>query len=184
MRCSSCRPLLGGYLERALKVRARYHVVRHLRTCPQCRTLLEEARVVDGLLATASPVQPAANFTYAVMAEVRSLPIPYAHRTNVWLLLGGYIAVAWLIIAGWLQLAGIGVGGALLQAGSGAAHTTAGLRTLAEAVQHAFGNTTPTVAALGIGLLLLDLAAGAALFAFYTLVRPRLAAELATVRKG
>jgi anti-sigma factor RsiW len=183
MRCSSCRQLLGGYLERELPHRARYHVVHHLRSCRECQAVLEEARAVDGLLATASSVEPRPNFTYAVMAEVRSLPIPYAHRTNTWLLLGGYVALAWLIIAGWLKLAGITGGSLLAAGGSGAAHVSAGFRALAEAAAHAFGSATPAVAAVVAGVLLLDLTVGAAFFAFYTIVRPRLAAELAYVRK-
>jgi len=183
MRCSSCRPLLGAHLERALSARARHHVVRHLRTCRECQKVLEEARVVDALLTTASPAEPAANFTYAVMAEIRTMPVPYAHRTNIWLLLGGYIAVGWLIIAGWLKLTGIGMGGAVALAVGALAHASDGFRALAEAAQHAFGNTTPTVAAVVVLALLLDLAAGAALFAFYTFVRPRLALELASARK-
>lgn len=184
MRCSFCRGHLGGYLERELPHRARYHVVRHLRACKDCEALLEEARAVDGLLATTLSAEPPPNFTYAVMADVRSLPIPYAHRTNTWLLLGGYIVVAWLIIAGWLKLAGISGGSVLTAAAGGAAHVAAGFRALAEAAAHAFGSATPAVAAAVVGVLLLDLAVGAAFFAFYTIVRPRLAAELAYVRKG
>lgn len=183
MRCSSCRQLLGGYLERELPHRARYRVVHHLRACKECQALLDEARAVDGLLATAAGVEPPLNFTYAVMADVRSLPIPYARRTNPWLLLGVYIAIAWLIIAGWLKFAGIGVGSVLAAAAGGAAHVSAGFHTLAEAAAHAFGSATPSVTALVAGVLLLDLAIGAAFFAFYTIVRPRLAAELSYVRK-
>ena len=183
MRCSHCRPLLGAYVDHALFARARYHVVHHLRTCANCRNWLEEVRAVDGLLATTPDVELPANFTHAVMSEVRTMPIPYAHRTNPWLLLCAYVAVAWIIIGAWLKISGISFAGALAMAASGANHLSLGLRTLAEAAQHAFGSGTPAIAAAVAGVLLLDVLLGAAFFAFYTIVRPRLAAELAYARK-
>jgi len=183
MRCSHCRPLLSAYIDHELSHRARYHVVHHLRSCPDCRGWLEEVRAIDGLLETPQAVEPRANFTHAVMAEVRSLPVPYAHRTNPWLLLCAYVAVAWIIIGAWLKVSGIGFTGAVTMVASGANHLSLGLQTLAEAAQHAFGSTTPTVAAAVGGVLLLDALLGAAFFAFYTIVRPRLAAELAYARK-
>ncbi|MBV9148416.1 MAG: zf-HC2 domain-containing protein [Candidatus Eremiobacteraeota bacterium] len=183
MRCSHCRPLLGAYVDHALTHRARYHVVHHLRNCAFCRSWLEEVRAIDGLLATPPAVEPKANFTHAVMAEVRSMPIPYVHRTNPWLLLCAYMAVAWIIMGAWLKISGLSLAGAFTMAASGANHLSLGLRTLAEAAQHAFGSTTPAVAAAVAGVLLLDALLGAAFFAFYTIVRPRLAAELAYARK-
>jgi len=184
MRCSHCRPLLDAYIEHELSHRSRYHVVHHLRGCAQCRGWVEELRSVDGLLETMSHPEPAPNFTHAVMSEVRSMPIPYAHRTNPWLLLCAYVAIAWVIIGAWLKLSGLSVAGALAMVASGAANFSFGLRTLAAAAHHAFGNPTPAIAAALAGVLVLDLLLGAAFIAYYTVLRPRLAAELAYVRKG
>ncbi len=184
VRCSHCRPLLGAYVDQALSHRARYHLAHHLRGCHECRSWLEEVRAVDGLLETMQPPEPAINFTHAVMSEVRTMPIPYAHRPNQWLLLCAYIAIAWIIIGAWLKLSGLSIAAAIAMVGSAAANLSSSLRTLAEAAHHAFGNTTPAVAAALGGVLVLDLLLGAAFVAYYTVLRPRLAAELAYGRKG
>jgi len=183
MRCSHCRALLPACLDRSLAHRARYHVVHHLRACAQCRAWLEEVRVIDGLLATSPCADPAPNFTHVIMSEVRTMPVPAVHRTNPWWLLCAYVAVAWIIIGAWLKLTGVGWATAVAFGTNAGAHLSVGLQTLAEAAQHAFGTTTPTVAAAVAGVLLLDILVGAAFFAFYTVLRPRLAAELAYVRK-
>ncbi|MBV8688703.1 MAG: zf-HC2 domain-containing protein [Candidatus Eremiobacteraeota bacterium] len=184
MRCSHCKPLLAAYVDDALSHRTRYHVAYHLRGCHECRLWLEEVRAVDGLLETMQPPQPAPNFTYAVMSEVRSMPIPNAHRTNPWLLLCTYVAVAWMIIGAWLKISGLTLAGAFALVAGGAANLSLGLRTLAEAAHHAFGTTTPAVAAALGGVLVLDVLLGAAFLAYYFVLRPRLAAELAYARKG
>ncbi|MBV8726920.1 MAG: zf-HC2 domain-containing protein [Candidatus Eremiobacteraeota bacterium] len=184
VRCSHCRPLLGGYVDHALSARARYHVVHHLRICADCRRWLEEVRAIDGLLETATAIEPPPNFRHAVMSEVRAMPIPLTHRTNPWLLLCAYVAVAWVIIGAWLKVSGLGIAGVVAVGAIGAAHLGVGLRTLAEAAQHAFGTTTPTVAAAVAGVLVLDLLLCAAFVTFYTVLRPRLAAEIAYARKG
>ena len=75
----------------------------HLHACATCRETLEELKVVDALLATTAPVTLAPNFTYAVMAEVRALPLLRTARFSHWALLSFYTIGAWMaIIAFWL----------------------------------------------------------------------------------
>lgn len=98
MRCSSCEAHLDRYVEGTLP-HARMALLRtHLQDCASCSAMLEELRVVDALLATARRTEPAANFTFAVMAEVRSMPQPKPRTWRRTLLLGAaYVVAAWIV---------------------------------------------------------------------------------------
>ena len=185
MRCSSCKPLLDRYAEGSLPMHRLARISAHLSGCGECCAVLEELKVVDGLLATMSaPPVPPLNFTFAVMAEVRALPVPAVPRSNVIALAGAYTLVAWAMIALWLQLSGIGVAGALTLLAQFAAQTAGSAHALTAAVSGVFGSGTPQVTAFVLTVLALDAAVGIGIAIVYFVVRPRLAARLASVRES
>jgi anti-sigma factor RsiW len=83
--------LLDGELADAERVR----VLAHVDTCADCSGLLEELRVVDGLLIEPRAIPLPDDFTHATMNVVKALPEP---RTC------GRPLLAWLVssvVAGW-----------------------------------------------------------------------------------
>lgn len=185
MRCSSCKPLLDRYSEGTLSTAEVLRIAAHLESCAECSAVFEELKVVDGLLTTLTPAQgPAANFTFAVMAEARSMPLPVAPRTNVLALSGAYILVAWAIIAVWLQVAGIGFSGALLALAGFAANAAGVAHSVTAGLTGVFGSGTPQVTAFVFTVLALDVAIGLGIALIYFVIRPRLAARLASARES
>jgi anti-sigma factor RsiW len=176
MRCSSCEPLLDQYLERVLSPRAMLRVAKHLHSCKACHALLNELRSVDGLLLGAKQPELPPNFTFALMAEVRSQPSTRRRRIPAWAMLAAYLICAWFAAAAaiaiyrgrWPNLA---TGFASLQ-------NLSAWRATASVV-HAFAPATPVVAITVAVVLALDVALLVAVFAFYRSVRPRLAAAVA-----
>jgi hypothetical protein len=178
MRCSSCEPLLDQYLERMLAPRAMLGVAKHLHNCKACHALLNELRSVDGLLLGAKQPELPPNFTFALMAEVRSMPPVRRRRMPLWLLLPCYLACAWIAAAAAFAI----YGGRWPQAADALARIQhLGAWRGAGNLLHAVAPATPLVAAGVAGVLLVDVALFVALFAFYRSVRPQLAARLATV---
>jgi len=96
--CSSSEALFEAYLDRTLTPVRRASLAAHLRSCGRCTGVLEELRVVDALLAAPSPTELPPNFTFATMAEVRSLGRPRASAPPVAAYLVCYLVAAWLLI--------------------------------------------------------------------------------------
>jgi len=178
MRCSWCEPLLDQYLERSLRPATMLRVAKHLHACKACHALLVELRSVDGLLLGAKQPELPPNFTFAVMAEVRSRPALRRRRVPAWAVLSSYLAAAWVAVVAALLVWG-GRWPAAASALSSVQHDGA-WRALSNAL-HAIAPTTPLVAAGVSVVLAVDVALFAALFIFYRSVRPQLAAHLATV---
>ncbi len=99
MTCSWCDERFERYLDGDLPATERGRLIEHTRACERCGPLLEELRVVDALLSAPHPVEPAANFTAATMAELRALPPPHAPRSPLPAYLVCYIVGAWSLIA-------------------------------------------------------------------------------------
>ena len=178
MRCSSCEPLLDRYLEGTLSSREMRTFAEHLRECPSCAALLAELRVVDALLATTPVVALAPNFTFAVMADVRTTPMAKARKLSVWALLSFYLISAWIVLsAGTLAFGSRlrGVSPVLSWAGNAFSHGLAALTGAA----HALGPATPVAVAIVVLVLLIDVALVGAILVYYRSVHPRLAAHLA-----
>ncbi|MHB8178480.1 MAG: anti-sigma factor family protein [Vulcanimicrobiaceae bacterium] len=178
MRCSSCEPLLDQYREGTLSARRTIDVAHHLRGCPSCTTLIAELKVVDALLATIKPLEPAPNFTFAVMAEVRTQPAPHRRPRYHWFALCAYVALAWVAVA-LVVTGGEGTRAALDSLAASLAILAAG----AQSVMHIAGATVasvPLAAAAGTGILLVDAFICAGIVYFYRSVRPRLAAHLSS----
>lgn len=175
MRCSSCELLLDRYVEGTLSRRDMAAVSNHLKTCADCRALLEELKVVDGLLFTTQSLDLPPNFTFAVMSETRALPAPKAPPARVWSFLALYIAAAWVLFVIWLATTGTNIRSvADVVVASGARIT--GAATMLFSSAHAAGNSTVLFAFGALALALDAVIAGAAIY-FFIAVRPRLAAR-------
>ena len=179
MRCSSCEPLFDRYLEGTLTPREQSEVAAHVRSCSRCALLLEELKVVDALLFTTNTPELPVNFTFAVMAETRSLPAPKWREHRIWSFVALYVTAAWVA-----AIIGIAISGAK-PATIGAA-AAGGASNVAHALGAGFagiGQGAPALATFGIGVLFIDLTLAAVVALLYFVVRPRLAAHLAAARE-
>ena len=177
MRCSLCEPLLDRYVEGTLSAREMARVSAHVRICPHCESLLIELRVVDALLATTAPVELAPNFTFAVMAEVRSTPVHVNRKLSLWAVLTFYVIGAWIALSGMYAVLG---GRVPYLASTGHAFANGGAQGLAvlSATAQSVSPATPVVLASAIGVLLLDTLLVIATVFMYRAVRARLAATV------
>jgi hypothetical protein len=169
--------MLDGFVDGILSPREHARVLAHVDGCERCSLLLEELRVVDALLFTPRQLDPAPNFTFKTMAEVRALAPPHRHHAPALGVFAAYLAFAWTIIGLWFVFGGVREAAAMFAAV--VARNGAALASLAGATSQIFGRATSGVTALMGAVLLLDLAALAAVALFYAVVRPRLAAHLA-----
>lgn len=181
VRCSSCEPLLDRYIEGTLTPRQMIDITAHLRECTSCSELLREVKVIDGLLATTREPVLAENFTFAVMAEVRAMPAPRARQHPIWSFLILYPAAAW--VAGILAMVLTGTSPSAVIASMSNALARIGVVSggVSAEFSHSLGHFTPTLAAFGAGVLVIDVALGCAFALLYFVVRPRLVARLASV---
>ena len=181
MRCSSCEPLLDRYIECTLNSRQMRQIAAHLQSCESCRALLDELRVVDGLLFTTKVPNLPENFTFAVMAEVNSMPAPHARQHPVWSFLALYCAAAWVAAVLGMAYTGTSPRAVWSAIWYGLQYAGHAASTLATSASHGLTHTMPALAAFGFGVLLLDIVVAAAIALVYLVVRPRLAARLASV---
>lgn len=178
MRCSSCEPYLGAYVEGDLSPQRARAVRHHLSACPACTELFAHLRNVDGLLHTATRTQLEPSFVAGVMTRVHAMPAhkPRRSRTIDALV---KIAGAWafglaLMVLFWRAL--LGPGSELArQAASAFAAVGVGAR--------AIWPIAPLATSAGITLLAVDALLLAGVIVFYRTVRPRLVTHLALARK-
>lgn len=98
MTCSWCEERFERFLDGDLSDGERARLLRHVDGCDACRGLLEELRVVDGLLLAPRAVELPSNFTVATMADVHALPLPSARRAPITATLVAYIVGAWSLV--------------------------------------------------------------------------------------
>jgi len=139
-------------------------------------SLLTELRVVDALLATTKPVELAPNFTFAVMAEVRTAPARAKRGAPVWGVVSVYLAATWIVLAS-LFFAGarapwIAAAAASVRSGIGNAFAAIA------GTMHGIGPAGPMVVAVVCAVLIVDAILAAVVLTFYRTLRPRLAARL------
>jgi anti-sigma factor RsiW len=175
--CSSSEDLFEAYLDGTLLPAQRARLLAHLAGCGPCKGMLEELRVVDALISSPRHVELPANFTFATMAEVRSLPRPHATSAPVYAYLVSYLVAAWLLIgAGFVFAAS-----AMRAFGETALDVSASFARVFGIVGHAgariAGDFGPLGTLLGAAVLL-DFAVVLALVVGFTVVRPRLAERL------
>lgn len=180
MRCSSCEPLLDRYLEGTLTPRQMIDIGTHVRDCEPCRELLEEVKAVDALLFTTREPELPENFTFAVMAEARTLPAPRTRQHPVWSFLALYSAAAWVAAVLAMLLTGTSPGAVLSAVSTGLARLGLLSSAVSSNLSHGLSHITPTLAAFGAGVLVIDVAIGCAFALLYFVIRPRVAAQLAS----
>jgi anti-sigma factor RsiW len=175
--CSSSEALFEQYLDATLLPARRARLLAHLNRCGRCKGLLEELRVVDALIASPREIELPPNFTFATMAEVRSLPRPHVSRAPVYAYLVSYLVASWLLIGTGFLLAST----TLRAVGETALDVSALLVRTFGIVAHAGTRTLGDFGSLGTFLgaaIGLDVAVALALVFGFTVVRPRLAERL------
>jgi anti-sigma factor RsiW len=103
--CSWCEERFERFLDGDLVPTERARFVAHIDGCDPCRSLLEELRVVDALLLRPRAIEPAPNFTFETMAEVRALPPPSPPQARLPAYLVCYVVAAWLLVGAGFVLA-------------------------------------------------------------------------------
>jgi anti-sigma factor RsiW len=104
--CSWCEERFERFLDGELSDGERARLLAHVDRCAACLGLLEELRVVDALLLEPRTVELPANFTFATMADVHTMPPPppkchlpiaatlVAYTVAVWSLAGAALLIA------------------------------------------------------------------------------------------
>ena len=105
MSCSSSEAHFEAYLDNTLTPAQRARLLGHLAGCGGCKGILDELRVVDALLVSPRHLELPPNFTFATMAEVRSLPRPHVSHAPVFAYLVSFLVAAWLLIGAGFLLA-------------------------------------------------------------------------------
>lgn len=176
MRCSFSEANLDAYVEGTLGAGARARVDAHVAECAGCAALLEEFRVIDALLITPRTLEPAPNFTFRVMADVRSVPLPRPHRSPALAVLGTYVLFAWVTIGAFAIFAHAAAVATLAALGATLVRVGTAFGTVAGAVGHVFGRQAFDVTTAMSAMLALDVVAAAAIFGLYAFLRARRAA--------
>jgi anti-sigma factor RsiW len=176
MHCSSFEPLLAAYLDGELPPALGARLAEHLRTCVSCTELLAELRAIDGLLLAPRQLEPAPNFTFKVMADVRPLPAPRAHRSEHFAVLGAYVVFAWVAIGAFLMFDGNAARAMLATLGAGLARGATMFVALSSTTGHLFGRQTFDVTAAMGAVIALDLVFAACVVTLYAVLRARRAA--------
>lgn len=176
MHCSYSEARLDAYVDGTLPPRERARVAAHLPGCIDCTSLLEELRVIDALLLVPRQLEPAANFTFKVMAEVRPLPAPHVRRTPALPVLATYIVFAWAAIGAFLWWGGPTASAMLGMLGASAQHAGFTFGILAASVAQLFGSQTADVTRTMGAILGADVMLAGAVVRFCLLRRSRRAA--------
>jgi anti-sigma factor RsiW len=175
--CSSSEALFERYLDDTLVPAQRARLLSHLDGCGRCKGVLEELRVVDALISSPRAIDLPENFTFATMAEVRSLPRPHLSPAPVVAYLVSFLVAAWLLIGAGFLLAS----SAMRAFGETALDVAAQLTRPLGALGHIAARVLDDFGAFGtvIGLAItLDVMLALALVFGFTVVRPRLMERL------
>jgi anti-sigma factor RsiW len=174
MSCSSAEALFERFLDGELATAQQGEFLAHIDACAGCRSVLEELRVVDGLLNTPRRVPLAPNFTFATMAEARVLRAPAQYQAPIRAYLVSYLVAAWLIAGAALVFAPQtlhALSGVVLDAARGVAEAFGGLGNM---VARLFGRGGNVLTALLGALLALDVLLVAGFGFALKYMRPRL----------
>jgi hypothetical protein len=178
MSCSSAEAFFERFLDGKLADAQRAALLAHVDGCSGCRGVLEELRVVDGLLNTPREVALAPNFTFATMTETRALRAPACYHPPVRAYLVSYLAAAWLIAAAALLFAPEtmhALSGTLLDFARSVVQALGGLGAM---IARWFGRGGNALTALLGALLALDVLLVAVFGFALKFMRPRLVERL------
>ena len=184
MRCSSFEPLLDDFIDGKLPLETHARVAAHVESCASCNALLTELRVIDALLLQPRRLEPAANFAFAVMAEVRVLPLPHASRVPPLAVLSAYLAFAWSAIGLFFILGKSSASAALGFVTSALSGAAANFGALAESTSRMLSPQSFQLSAAMTTILGFDIVAVLLALVAFNLLRPRLAARRARMRAG
>jgi predicted anti-sigma-YlaC factor YlaD len=184
MRCSYFEPLLDPFIDGELTSIERARVIAHVDTCDHCRGLLEELRVVDALLIVPRQLEPAPNFTFRAMAEIRPLPVPHVHRTPALGVVAAYLVFAWLVIGAWFVVGGDTARATLGFFASLGARYGRDIAALGPETARLFGHATPNVGVAMGAILAFDALLAVGFAIVYAVVRPRMLARATQPSEG
>jgi len=173
MRCSTSEEFFEGLLEGTLTAQQRWRLDAHLERCGKCTGVLEELRVIDALLLTPRELEPAPNFTFKAMAEIRALPAPQPARATWPWAFGSYLLLSWIVIGVWLAIGRPDGHTSLAMTLGFVQHFAAALQGVGKAI----GSTG--VAGIITLLLLFDLVLVSVILYAGLVLRPRVIARLA-----
>lgn len=174
MSCNSSELLFEGYLDGTLAPAQRARLLGHLKSCGSCKGVLDELRVVDALIAAPRHVELPENFTFATMAEVRSLPRPQVSTVPIYAYLVSFLVAGWLLIGAGFLLASStmrGLGETALDMSASSA-LTAGV--VVRSVTRVLGDLGAPIVGTA---MVLDVSVALALIVGFAIVRPRLRAR-------
>jgi hypothetical protein len=177
--CSWCEERFERFLDGMLGAGERARLLAHVDRCDGCRGLLEELRVVDGLLLAPRTVELPPNFTFATMADVRAMPPPCPLRTPLAASLIAYVVGAWSLAGAALLIAPNAVLGAGRSALAGSVTVLAALAGVQHAIAHLGdrGDVSSWTTVAG-GVVIADGIVLVAVIAALRAVRPRIAERL------
>jgi anti-sigma factor RsiW len=176
--------LVDRFIEGTLPPHQMRNVAEHIEECDDCRALLEEVKVIDGLLATTRVPGLPENFTFAVMAELNSMPAPRARQHPVWSFLVLYSAAVWAAVVAAMVFTGTSPGVAIATISTAIGKVGLLASAFTAGISHGMTHAMPSLAAFGFGVLIIDIAIACAFALLYFIVRPRLAARLASVSEA
>jgi anti-sigma factor RsiW len=175
--CNSSEALFEAYLDHTLTPAQRARLLAHLNGCGGCKGMLEELRVVDALLAGPRVVGLPENFTFATMAEVRSLPRPHVSHAPVFAYVVSYLVAAWLLVGAGFLLAS----STLRAVGETILDVTREVLRMLGSLGHAGSRLVGDFGSLGTfvgAAVVIDIAVALALLVGIAVIRPRLAERL------
>lgn len=171
--CSSSDSALDEFLDGTLSPVRHARVCAHVAACVECTELLDELRVIDALLLGPRKLEPAPNFSFKVMADVRTMPAPHVPRSRTLATIGTYIVFGWAAIGMFLTFGGGSARAALAFLLGSATRFGAETQSLAAASGRLFGHRVLDVTSAMGALLAVDLVGIALFTAAYLVVRAR-----------
>ena len=158
MPCSFSEHRIAAYVDGTLSAREHERVSAHVATCVRCAALLDEFRVVDALLLMARTLEPAPNFTFRIMAEIRTLPRPQRTHVPPFRILAAYLAFAWIAIGIFFWLGRGSAGAALTVARRALVHAGDLVPVLSRIIAHVVGPNALRITTAMSLLVVLDVA--------------------------
>jgi anti-sigma factor RsiW len=148
VKCSACKERLSAYQDGDLAPREAALVAAHLASCAECSAFSQRLADAESSLIRLAPIEPAPDFTLAVMAKIAAMPLPARRPARIWWLLAADIVI-WLAIGAFTALGAIRWKVIAAAAVSFAAKVGVAGTALFDVAQHLH---IASIAVLGVGL--------------------------------